>query len=403
MIFKPITNICLNVTEACNMDCVYCFTEQHPFRMTYQVAKNAADWILHNMKISNQNGSICFFGGEPLLEWETIIVPLTKYLREEKESKIELSITSNCSLLDKEKLEFMKKYHIELLVSMDGCEETQNYNRPLKNGEKSFDVLNEKLPLIISYYPETTFRSTLIPATCHNFCKNLDYAKKVGFKNSFVIINQFEEWPEEKRKIVEKQLRQYSNYLIYCCRNNIDFIRQRTLEQAINKIVGINFQAIKNPFERIKSLDERKACGIGNGYGSINYKGDIYSCQEIPSKANEKEEFYLGNIYSGIDAKKQLTLFDKVQKNKDIYNSENPDLCKKCPIEAMCNINSCIVNNYINNKNFSAQSDNLCWWNNLLAKEAQYICKILGEEDNFLFKNYFSWILISERGNFKND
>ena len=107
--FKPITKICLNITEMCQCACPFCFAEYHPHRISYQVAKDAADWIIKNSELTGEVGSIGFFGGEPLLEWDTIIVPLTKYIKDERGLKdFELGVTTNCLLLDEEKLKFMK-------------------------------------------------------------------------------------------------------------------------------------------------------------------------------------------------------------------------------------------------------------------------------------------------------
>lgn len=395
--FKRITDICLNVTESCNMRCRYCFVEQHPNRMSYQVAKDTADWIMENAKQEEEEGSIGFFGGEPLLEWDSIIVPLVKYIRDDCGSRMNLSVTSNCTLMTRDKLEFMRKYDIGLLVSMDGGKDTQDYNRPLANGASSFDILKEKIPMILEYHPETTFRCTITPATCGNFCQDLEFAKNMGFTHAFAIINEFEEWSDEKRRILEAEARKYSNYLISCCRQGKGFIRQRTLEQAINKIVAVNTGIRARMLDRIEVKESGRVCGTGIGYGSVNYNGDIYSCQEVASRKGEKDIFYLGNIYTGIDIHRVQKLHDATQ-NIKIINNQDRKKCKACPIEFICDINTCIVNNYIDNNDFSLQSDNICWWHNLMAKEAQYICKVLGEENNKFFKDYFTWVITSYGG-----
>lgn len=372
--------------------------------MTYKVAKDTADWIMNNAKESGVPGSIGFFGGEPLLEWDTIIEPLTKYIRDDCRSNMSLGITSNCLLMDEDKLKFMSKYDIGLLISMDGDKATQDRNRPCRNGDSSFDILDKKLPLILKYFPESTFRSTIIPATCEYFCENLDYARRKGFTHSFAIINQFEEWPESKREELSKQVRGYSNYVIESFRKGEPIFRQRTLEQAINKIACINAQVACGNQERIAFSDLGRPCGLGSGYGSVNYKGDIFSCQEVASRSGEKDIFYLGNIYTGgVEKERQEALFNAVYKQTHIINSEDKKKCESCPLEATCDTNSCIVNNYIESKDFSIQSDNLCWWNNLMLREAQYICETLGNEDNEDFKDYFLWILTSEGGGFAYD
>lgn len=364
--------------------------------MSYQVAKDTVDWLIRNAEEVNETASLGFFGGEPLLEWDTIIVPLTKYIREDKQSNMSLGITSNCILLDEEKLKFMDKYNISLLVSMDGAKATQDFNRPLRNGESSFDVLDKVMPLIIKYQPNATFRSTIVPDTCEHFCENLEYAREKGFNHVFAIINEFEDWPQDKREILEKQLRQYSNYLIESCLEEKPFLRQRTLEQAINKIVSNNILAVQES-ERTPYKEINHACGLGIGYGSVNYKGNIYSCQEVSSR-QESNIFYIGNIYTGVVENRISQLKEKISKKTHVENNKNKKLCLTCPIISSCNASACLVNNYLDNKDFFLQSDNICWWNNLMVREAQYICQTLGNVKNNFFKEYFSWVITSFGG-----
>ena len=44
----PITDVCLNITEECNLACKYCFTEHHPNYMSLKVAKDSAKWLHDN-------------------------------------------------------------------------------------------------------------------------------------------------------------------------------------------------------------------------------------------------------------------------------------------------------------------------------------------------------------------
>ena len=37
--YPKVTSACFNLTDACNLQCRYCFVEQHPHFMTLDVAK----------------------------------------------------------------------------------------------------------------------------------------------------------------------------------------------------------------------------------------------------------------------------------------------------------------------------------------------------------------------------
>ena len=126
-------NIMLNVTDACNLECRYCFVSQHPHFMSLEVAKDTVDFFNDIISKSDKNESnqkrnerrfnINFFGGEPTLCWDSIIVPLINYT-EEKDYNIHFGMTSNCTLLDDEKIKFMKEHKMSLLFSIDGDKQT---------------------------------------------------------------------------------------------------------------------------------------------------------------------------------------------------------------------------------------------------------------------------------------
>lgn len=75
-----ITRAFFNITNACNLSCRYCFVKQSPEYMSYQTAKDAADFLIRNAEQSGTTPAITFFGGEPLLGWDTVIMPLTEYI-----------------------------------------------------------------------------------------------------------------------------------------------------------------------------------------------------------------------------------------------------------------------------------------------------------------------------------
>ena len=319
--FLPITNICLNITETCNLNCRYCFTEQREHTMTLQVAKDTAKWLYDNAKITNElNGSsiipmINFFGGEPTLCYESIIVPLVEWIAEQG-WQFKYGITTNGILLTQDKIDFFIKHNIGVLLSADGAKNTQDYNRPFKNSNNSsFDILNKNIPYLLEKMPNTTFRSTIIPDTANYFFENIIYAASMGFKHSFAIINEFEKWSEENRYILEQELFKYSLYLIDCFAENKDFIHFHPLEKAFQQVVSIYFNRINNIENENYYNINCKQCGFGNGYGSVNYAGDIFTCQEVASR-KERELFAIGNIYTGINYTKLLN------KNSRIFMRE---------------------------------------------------------------------------------
>ena len=129
------TNAVLNLTNECTHRCKMCFVDFNPRRMSFEVADAAVQFVINNCKEvekygDKKNPSIIFFGGEPLLEYDSIIVPLIhKYGK-----RITWAITTNGLLLDEDKVDFFRQNEVNILMSFDGDKITQNLQRPLKNG-----------------------------------------------------------------------------------------------------------------------------------------------------------------------------------------------------------------------------------------------------------------------------
>ena len=213
----------LGVTEDCNMRCRYCFVHHNPARMTFDTAMKALYFLLAQCDPkSKKTPSITFFGGEPTLEWDSIIVPIVKRGRELTDNKMSFNITSNGVLLDRDKLEFMKANNIGLLFSFDGDEETQNYNRPMKGGQPSFGFLKDKVKLILEYFPQMTFRATIYAPTVHLMPHNFEYAVGEGYSHFFFApdsCGSVSDWTEDVFQTYTEQLFDIADDVIRECKN----------------------------------------------------------------------------------------------------------------------------------------------------------------------------------------
>lgn len=66
-------SLCLIVSHACNLNCTYCSLGSvtgEGTTMSIETARKTLDWLVPNAP--GQKIDIDFFGGEPLLAWETV-------------------------------------------------------------------------------------------------------------------------------------------------------------------------------------------------------------------------------------------------------------------------------------------------------------------------------------------
>ena len=393
--YKYLNNIMLCLTDACNLACRYCFVEQHPHYMSLQTAKDAVDWGWDNYlkkkellpKAKDLKFTINFFGGEPMLLFDQVIKPLIEYSKEKK-YPIKWGITTNGTLLNEEKIKFLYDNQVGMLLSIDGFKPTQDYNRPCQNEESSFDKILPNIPILLKYYPNLTFRSTIYEDTVEHCFENYLFAEKIGFKSYFCIPDVLtKEWPQEKLNILEEQIHKIFEY---------------RLLQYSNNIKPMNFSRENNDFKNIKDfisnkekrqIDPVMRCGLGTGLGAIGYNGNIYACQEYTCQGDQTD-FYIGNIYNGgIDQEKHFKLlnmyyesYNKLSFN-DICNNKDCikyDICQKynglnyfCP--AQC---------YHLYKDLGKKNKISCIYEQIIFRECLVIFQTLIENQNEKFKNY---------------
>lgn len=381
MLLKKISSAMLILTHACNLECRYCFVHQEPCHMTFDAAMDAAKFLIKNAEEEGEVPSINFFGGEPMLKWDEIIVPLTNWIRQEYKKPFSLSMTTNATLLNEERIKFMKDNGIGMLFSIDGAKETQDYNRPYHNGTSSFDSLKDLIPVIVSNYPNTTFRSTIIPPTCNHVFENIMFAKDNGFKNFFIVPNVFEEWDEDSQRILTEEFNKYVDYYIDEYRVGREPITFSTLEEGFRDIKNIN-NAIRNKqYRSLRKCSACGKCGLGaNKFASIHPNGNLYGCQEMTSNEGDKSVFYIGNIYTGVED-------DKRQALMDLFDSEvtkGPN-CENCLYNRVCD-GGCVANNYMVTGSLNGMPPMYCWWKQIVLNGAIRIMQTLGTEENEMFR-----------------
>ena len=341
--FQYFTNICLNVTNDCNLSCEYCFVHQDKKYMTFDIAKKALDYVVNNFyilkekKLDNRihNIKITFFGGEPLLCWNDIIVPLVLYAEEKyKDVEIIFTLTTNGILLDKNKLSFLKYHNIPFILSCDGNEKA-SIKRVNKNGDNSFHILNKTIKTITEYAPETIMRATVSPETVTELFNSFLYSMENNFETISFVPNCRTSWNDNDIQILKNEIDKIFSFIYLAFKlkiNTIDFIQ---LERAIWYLLIHDTQILNGYLEPTKVIrDPCNTCGLGAVTAAIDWEGKIYGCQE--QVTNDKDNLFLiGDIYNGIDVEKHSKLLSFYLKFEELQCVDK-ELCKDCLLRQGC-------------------------------------------------------------------
>ena len=130
----------LMLAGGCNMGCSYCFEKdvpiyQNPNLMTKARADEILDWFFKHQQ--GKTAHVQLYGGEALLNWTVLTYVVEKMESWAAANSIELTkyLITNGTLLDSERITFLKSHRVTIQVSVDGDEETHNRFRVFKSGK----------------------------------------------------------------------------------------------------------------------------------------------------------------------------------------------------------------------------------------------------------------------------
>ena len=197
--------------------------------MNLDVAKAGVEFLIKNLETKRKLAPkddlekihITFFGGEPTLLFNEIIKPTVAYAEEKYPNMAQFSITTNGTLLNPEMIDFFKNHSIWPLLSIDGDKAVQDFNRPCRNGESSFDLVQKNIPNLLQAFPSITFRSTIYQPTCDQLFNSYIFAVENGFRNIFLCPNARETWTEEHISILQNEIHKIFTFIETCFRLGI--------------------------------------------------------------------------------------------------------------------------------------------------------------------------------------
>jgi len=277
--------------------------------MPFETAKAA---IQFSMKDSGSTG-ILFYGGEPLLEKQLIydIVDYTQTIKKETGHNFIYKITTNGTLLDEDFLKISRDVNLTVGFSHDGP--TQDCFRFFDDGGGTFDVLEEKIALLLKYQPYAVAMSVIDPSTAHRATEIVQFLSDKGFRYMHLSLNYSSAapWVQEHLDILKDQYEKMAKMYLAWTREERKFYLSPFDMKILSLLKGEKY-----------SEDRRK---LARNQPSVAPDGKMY----FSSKYIHNPDFEFGDVYSGINFEKQEELFTK---------STKPSAsCQKCAILSRCN------------------------------------------------------------------
>lgn len=359
--------------------------------MNLDTAKQCVDFLANNIKKSkrSQKGTLTFFGGEPTLMWDEIIVPITNYVKQYYSNLINLSITTNGTLLDKERIDFLYTNNIIPLLSCDGSQKAQNLNRPCRTGKDSFPLVEKNLNYLLEKFPNTILRSTISHESIDEVFNTYLFGIERGFKYHFMTPNMRKPWNEKQLMQLNDQIKLIYGHMFQ------QFIRGKMPALSCSIVNDSFVTASKSNILVEKNISRSPwHCGLGTFSASFGYDGNIYSCQEQVSYSDGY--FYIGNIFTGIDEKKHSKILQDYTQ-PFVHTCQNNEKCINCELSNLCNNYGCPSVNHDLTGHILISPDIECEWKKILYNNALQFFNIL--QTNKTFQQYLNKCGVDINGN----
>lgn len=158
----PVKILYLLLTDDCNFACRYCYIKRnfplghHPILMTTDVAKDGIDLyaraLATNLIQEKYSKRIIFYGGEPLLNFPTMVFAINYIETLKQEGRlprdVRLSLITNGSLITPKIAKILAEHHISVSVSVDGGKEIHNQERIFPSGKGTFNATIQGFKLL---------------------------------------------------------------------------------------------------------------------------------------------------------------------------------------------------------------------------------------------------------------
>lgn len=318
----PLTSLSLNVAQACNLACRYCYADRGHFggtarRMSRETAQAAVDRLIAE-SAPYSDLVLGYMGGEPLLNRE-VVQATTEYAAAAARSagrRIRFALTTNATLLQPEDARLFATFPFTVTVSIDGDAALQDTLRPLKDGRGSYGMLRQGLDCLQRWGRprHLAARATVTPSS-GALKPILEHLIGLGFDD--VGFSPVVASPDPTLEFTAADFEQFLAAMIECGQTALaELMAGRpypfsNLETALHEL----HRGSHRPYP----------CGAGAGYLSVNADGALFACHRLI----DDPQFAMGDVRTGSDRPRR-------QAHLLTHRVEQMEPCRQCWARYLC-------------------------------------------------------------------
>ena len=311
------------VSQNCNLRCVFCYAhfgayhEEKFSNMPPEISEKALEVFLP--KYIEKRVSIKLFGGEPLLNFDTIrrIVEHTEEFCKTTGQCPVYPLVTNGTLVTEEMIDFFNTYNFNVTVSLDGQKEVCDQLRVSLDGSSTHDKVVENIKKMNA---RRNFPLNL-EATITSINSDVDalYSYLLSLGVDSAILGPVEVEKDNPLYISPEEVASATV-------GNMKRIIQSmgTENPSFEGEIGLYFRRL-----RWKTRFTHNTCGAGISMFSITTKGDVYPCYKFVGIP----DFFMGNVE---DADFPGELFWRIRSHFLDHGVDDCAPCKHCWVRYIC-------------------------------------------------------------------
>ena len=294
--------------------------------MPFEVARKAVDYLVWRSG-DRPNLQVTFFGGEPLLNFETIkqVVEYCRRIEAAGAKKFVFELCTNATLMDERVTDFLVRERFLLFMSIDGWREMHNYNRPSMEKDDLYDTIVGNAKYAYAAYRAAGLGSPKVRANLTGRFRDVAavgrYLESLGF--DYVEVGSIEPLPHgdpSPSALTEDQADELQRDV------------ERLVDDACSKYeAGLTLGAHEGRvFNQHTERPQRLptvgvTCGIGRNTLVVDNKGGLFPCHRYEGM----DAYKLGHVTSGLDRETTMSYYRRINRHATAH-------CDDCWIRDYC-------------------------------------------------------------------
>ena len=299
-------HLTINPTLDCNFSCWYCYEEKCKGAVMKEVVLSSVKKLLAKLGIRYKHIHVSFFGGEPLLCFQNVIVPIYESLeiiRKEHNCDYSTSFTTNGGLISNRILSYLETVKVKnMQITIDGHRRFHDKTRYFVNQKGSYDIIMKNIVKLLKRNISVTLRVNYTPENIHSIQDVTNDIIKIIPKDlrSLLIIRFHQVWQTASEDLSSE----------------VDELIEYLIEQGIRALKPV-FNNVYNP-----CYADYKNSAL------VNFNGDVFKCTAVDF-LNTKRDGYL--------TKKGEIVWEDDSAEKRINSRFKSEACNNCRIQPICN------------------------------------------------------------------